>query len=81
MPAKIHRPVPRSKDRNRTSPLPLKSKKNLKSSMAGVGYWRQLEQPSRELSACEPEHEHADEPEQQHGVPACPEFRWRVVDT
>ena len=29
MPAKIHRPVPRSKDRNRTSPLPLKSKKNL----------------------------------------------------
>ena len=28
-PAKIHRPVPRSKDRNRTSPLPLKSKQNL----------------------------------------------------
>jgi len=28
MPAKIRRPVPRSKDRNRTSPLPLKSKKN-----------------------------------------------------
>ena len=28
MPAKIHRPVPRSKDRNRTSPLPLKSKQN-----------------------------------------------------
>ena len=28
MPAKIHRPVPRLKDRNRTSPLPLKSKKN-----------------------------------------------------
>ena len=29
MPSKIHRPVPRSKDRNRTSPLPLKSKQNL----------------------------------------------------
>jgi len=28
MPAKIHRSVPRSKDRNRTSPLPLKSKQN-----------------------------------------------------
>jgi len=28
MPSKIHRPVPKSKDRNLTSPLPLKSKKN-----------------------------------------------------
>jgi len=30
MPSKIHRPVPKSKDRNLTSPLPLKSKKNPK---------------------------------------------------
>jgi len=36
MPAKIHRPVPRSKDRNRTSPLPLKSKKYIAEKMASI---------------------------------------------
>ena len=43
--------------------------------------WRQLEQHSRELPVSEPQHERADESEQQHGVPACLEFRWRVVET
>ncbi|MDZ4848119.1 MAG: hypothetical protein SGI77_02410 [Pirellulaceae bacterium] len=37
-----------------------------------------MEQHSCELPVSEPEHEHADEPEQQHGIPAGPEFRWNV---
>jgi len=43
--------------------------------------WRQLEQRGGELPVSEPQHERADESEQQHGVPTGPEFRWRVVET
>jgi len=43
--------------------------------------WRQLKQRGRELPVSEPQHERADESEQQHGVPTGPEFRWRVVET
>ena len=46
------------------------------------GYpWRQLVRRGRELPVSEPDHERTDEPEQQHGVPPGPEFRWKVVET